>query len=623
MDTGAYVMRLPVWVPTVRVRVTTAALVLAWLAVWRMPFALGMSQESEVFAGSVLSIILAAALFLLFRHAFSCADRRLKLIVYPIGFLFSGFTLVGKQLEASASLADFSIVTVLEGSFSLLLFTVVYGAGLLLIFQGMQKLAQPKPPGEKESLVSRIFGNFFVVFALMVLCWLPAWLSFWPGIFNLDSGTQLYTYLDWVHSTHHPLLHTLFLGYCIMLGVELTAEGSAAVGLAIYSVVQLTMMAGIVAYACSWLRRKAAPVVARIMVIVLFALFPSYAIWSFSALKDVLFGGLVLLFVIQLIDLWQDQETLLRSPLRIVRFIVIAVLMMLMRNNGIYALVLFMPFAVVLAKGARIRITALLAGCAALYLLANGALIWATEATQPCKIEMLSIPLQQIARTLRDHPDELALDTENVLDTLYDINITEIYAPQVADPLKWAADYDEVDDNLPQLISLWARMGIRNPISYLEAFLIQNLPYYLPGSEMVYKIDSSVIQIDLYYIEEHCFLPTMRTFYENYSNTLSAFGLPGVRLLSDTAFFVWLCIAGVGYALYLRQRQWLPGFVFLLGIWCTCLVGPVAITRYMLGFFYAIPVLFAAMLAHAKNVVPKQLINQTQPANDVTQNVIR
>ena len=148
MDTGAYVMRLPVWVPTVRIRVTTAALVLAWLAVWRMPYALGMSQESEVFAGSVLSIILAAALFLLFRHAFSCADRRLQLIVYPIGFLFSGFTLVGKQLEASASLADFSIVTVLEGSFSLLLFTVVYGAGLLLIFQGMLKLAQPKPPSE-------------------------------------------------------------------------------------------------------------------------------------------------------------------------------------------------------------------------------------------------------------------------------------------------------------------------------------------------------------------------------------------------------------------------------------------------------------------------------------------
>ena len=39
------------------------------------------------------------------------------------------------------------------------------------------------------------------------------------------------------------------------------------------------------------------------------------------------------------------------------------------------------------------------------------------------------------------------------------------------------------------------------------------------------------------------------------------------------------------------------GLWFLLALWGTCLVGPIAIIRYMLGIFYTLPVLLAAMLA--------------------------
>ena len=40
----------------------------------------------------------------------------------------------------------------------------------------------------------------------------------------------------------------------------------------------------------------------------------------------------------------------------------------------------------------------------------------------------------------------------------------------------------------------------------------------------------------------------------------------------------------------------MTAFAFLIGIWITCLLGPVALMRYMLGLFYAVPVLLGCLL---------------------------
>ena len=109
----------------------------------------------------------------------------------------------------------------------------------------------------------------------------------------------------------------------------------------------------------------------------------------------------------ELADVWQDGFKALRSPWRIVRLTVITVLMLLMRNNGVYALALLLPFAVAWAKGARLRLGALLLACMALYFGVNTGLKAALEAKDVDRVEMLSIPLQQMARTLQQNPDAL------------------------------------------------------------------------------------------------------------------------------------------------------------------------------------------------------------------------
>ena len=579
-------------------RKQAAALMLSLLAGWRLPDALGLGAASPVIVGQGISFVLVAALYYLFRAAFRCGDQRLKRISYGIGLIFAAFTVIGEKLDLSGSLDAFSWGGLLDGLFLTGLFAVVYGAALLLIFRGVEGRRQRAIVDKPESLLSRVLGNGLVLTVFFMLCWLPVWLAFWPGSFSYDSVTQFYTYMDWMHSSHHPLLHTLLLGFLMFLGIDNTADGSAAVGLAVYSVVQMLLMAGMMAYACHWLRRKKAPVYIRVFITLFFALFPFYSLWSFNAQKDVLFGGLVMLLSLELIDVWENGYALLRSPLRIVKFVLISVLMMLMRNNGVYALVLVLPFAVIWAKGARLRVLALLVGCIAAYFLANHALVLVTEAEPGETVEMMSIPLQQIARTLRDFPEAAEEDEDAVLETLYgDLEYVSYYEPIISDPVKWAMDSELLDENMPDLLSLWARLAPKYLKSYAEAFLVQNLPYFLPGAEKHYFFDVRIVQIDIFPIEAHSYIPELRPLYETYDQTLTFLGLPWVRPLSDTAVYVWLCIAGFGFALYRKERKWLAGFGLLLGVWATCLLGPGGIVRYMLCFFYAVPVILAAMLA--------------------------
>ena len=514
-------------------------------------------------------------------------DRRLLISALVPAAFFALMTVLGGDLQANGVLHRPLGQSVLL----LAAWLLVYGAGMVGLLTETNRVRQL--PVKQEGWFGRITGSFGFAFALLIACWLPVWLAFWPGTFSPDSITQFYAYYNGDHSSHHPLLHTLLLGSLMTLGIDSHPEAYATWGLALYCGVQLVITAGCMAYGISWMKLRGVPVWARLIVLGLFALNPFYAPWSFYAQKDVLFGALVLVFCLQLADLWSFGM----KPLRLIGFVLTAVLMMLFRNNGIYALALLLPFAVWWARGMRIRMAALLAGCMALYLAANAGLMYVLYAAEGSKVEILSIPLQQIARTLREDPSAREMDEDGVLDTLFgEADMIELYNEQIADPLKWNVDYDLLDENIPALLRLWAKMGVRHFGVYAEAFLAQNLPYLLPYSDMLQTFDFGVQQIDWFPIEETSYLPALRAAYETYEQELAFAGIPGTALLCHPACYVWLAAAGFACACFQRRRGLMTAFGFLLAVWLTCLLGPVAIMRYLLGLYAAVPVLWGALM---------------------------
>jgi len=571
-----------------------AAVLAAALAAWRLPDVVTMSSNPWVFWPLVVALF--AVFAVVFLIAFALRDRRLAWISYPVGFLFACFTVLGKPISQNHALPT-GMAWVLPGMLlSVAVFTALFGAVILLTYRAaLRWLSRPAKPPAKESGVSRLIGNWLFAFLVLLLCWAPVWLAFYPGTFRYDADTQFYSYMDGMLTTHHPLLHTLLMSWLLDWGNTLD---SLTLGVAMYDSLQLTLTAAILAYACVWLRRRGAPTALRVAVLALFALLPLYPLWAFSATKDVLFGGFVLLLCLQMVDLWRDGAVWFRSPVRVGLFALTAVLMMLLRNNGVYAFCLALPFAVLIAKGRRARTALLFAVCVALYLGANQLLITACDAEGGSAVEMLSIPLQQTMRAAtRGTVSEDDREKLSELFWEYDGDWADLYTPLCADNVKWNLDEDVLSADPGGYLALWARVGRQNPKLYLEAFLEQNLPYFYPGAKMEYNIVLGQLPMDLYTLEEHSLLPGLKPFYQAYDKTLTVFGLPGTQFLSDNAVMVWLTLLLTGFALYRKQRGTVIAALFLLAIWCTCLMGPIAVMRYLLGFFYTTPVLLAAAFA--------------------------
>ncbi len=573
--------------------------IIAFLSAWKLQTMLGMSSDTFLIESNALWFVLMIAFFFLLRQAFACQDKRLGVVSYVVGFVFSTCVSIGTPLQQNGAYLPMSWQEIASAVMVWVLAGILFGAAVLLVYQGMLRLNASKLP-QKESRFSKITGNVFVLFAFFMVCWIPVWLAFWPGAFSSDSVTQFWMYYNQDFSTHHPLLHTLFLGVCVMFGMEHSIDGSISFGLGIYSVIQVALMAGIFAYACHWLRKQKAALWARIAVTLFFGLFPFYSFWVFNSQKDILFGGLTLLFLLQMVNLWQGENKGWRFIVRMVILVIISALMMLLRNNGMYALILAMPLIILWLKGTRIWITVAICASIGLALGCNQLMIATLDAEVPCKIELLSVPLQQIARTLRDYPEAIEEDTDEVILTLYGEGITPdlFYHEQISDPVRWQAYYSQVDDNLGDLFSLWIRMGLKYPQSYLEAFFVQNLPYYLPGSDMLYNFmpEVKVNELEIFPVEIYSYFPELKEDFLSYHETLTFYDIPGVTILTDVGFYVWLSFIGFGYAWYKKQKHWMACFAFLFAIWISCLAGPVAIMRYMLSFYYAIPILLVVLI---------------------------
>ena len=93
----------------------------------------------------------------------------------------------------------------------------------------------------ESSRVRRPAWQIWIFYSLLIcFCWLPIFLAYYPSVFAYDAEGQLYQVLASDYSTHHPLLHTLFLGAFFRLGIAL---GSCSVGMAVHSAVQMALMA--------------------------------------------------------------------------------------------------------------------------------------------------------------------------------------------------------------------------------------------------------------------------------------------------------------------------------------------------------------------------------------------
>jgi hypothetical protein len=458
---------------------------------------------------------------------------------------------------------------------------------------------------------------FWCAFAVIMLGFLIPFATYYPAIMAYDVIPQLDQIKLSGYTTHHPLIHTLFLAGCLKAGELLPFVSNAdRAGLAIYSLLQMSFMAGAFSYVYVFLRKRNVNFYICCFYVLCVAFFPTHGMLAVSITKDSLYAVLVMLFTVMVYEAVTMHSL---STRWLAAYLAVTVLLLLFRNNSIYAWILFLiVYAVAMRKNRNYKkmmgthIASFL-----LYFIINLCLVQLSGATSATYArEMLSVPTQQIARVIEYHGDELSAEDYEKIEKVWGEDNLPEYVPAIADRSKRDISGDR--EELETLAGLWADLGLRYPGEYVKAFLLKSKGMWYLGDTSylfdVYSYAKGYLQITypsdqqeymdalLPGYHRHQKLQLLQAFYRYFaaSDVLWRY-IPVLALVMQPAFYCWLLFYYAVICIGMKRYQRLVPVIYLAALCGTLLLGPCVLVRYVYPIMLSVTVLVLADLGHKTN----------------------
>lgn len=512
-------------------------------------------------------------------------ERRLQGYAAVFGFGLSLCLLLGQRMERIGSVGGGGMLWLLLSALCL-----APAAGSLFA-AGIHFVRTPRA----ESAAKWSDRRFFLMSLLVIfLGWLVIFLSLYPGVFAYDALNQLVQGVDAPYSKHHPLLHTLMMNAFIRWGQSI---GNANLGIAVNALVQMLLMGLSAAYGLTVIRREGCPRTVYLAALAVLTLLPIHGTMAVSTAKDPLFAAAVLWTAALLFEGMRVRTPSVRWWLCL---LLATALTCLTRNNGLYALAVLLVLGLMLCRRHALRcLCAVLAGIV-LSFGVNAGLDAALQPKSGKSREMLSVPIQQMARVATLHPE---WQQDEDFQALFQGELE--YEPLISDPAK---EIFRTDGETPisQVIRLWLRMLRAHPDEYVDAFLLLTRGWWDIADlthSTIYGDWAGYMQLNVFGgqgVERKPLLPFMAGFYENLLQLNGYQQIPVLSLLFSPALWIWFMLFTCMAALYTRRREALLPALLLLGVTATIMLGPCAIMRYAYPVMFGTPVVFGMLCAREK-----------------------
>lgn len=460
-------------------------------------------------------------------------------------------------------------------------------------------------------------------FVLILLCYLPCYLAYYPGICAYDTSIQLEQIVKSAYIDHHPIAHTLLLRGAIELGEAVF--GSSNTGIALYMAAQMAFLAAAFAYGIAMLfhfnvKRK------WIFAVWLYAMiYPFHWYMSITTTKDTLFSAFFLLQAVSLCGLLRGESERKNRVCHAAVFLAATIGMILFRNNGKYAmlvLLFFLVCALVFGKKER-RTWGKITGCALLGFLAGNlvlsALFQATGAVSGDKREMLSVPIQQLARCMIYHggvgvvPEDdntLTAEEKNIINEFILYEAYKNYRPEISDPVKGSTNTYVVRYRAKEFLSTYLSLLIRYPGDYINAVLALDAGYFSPGDVSHASINTSDSIEGLGYIQtvwaeekmeavgvyKDSKWDSLHEKLEKWANENGCLKLPVLKYLFVPGTYLWLYLLAALTLTVRKKYRYLLPFSLVLGYYVTLVLGPAVQLRYIYPLMIVLPFLVLLLL---------------------------
>jgi hypothetical protein len=390
----------------------------------------------------------------------------------------------------------------------------------------------------------------------------------------------------------HPIIFTAFISIFIHIGLLF---GSLEFGAILFSLAQSAILAMIFAQIIVWMRREKISRGAIITTLLFYAILPINAIAGIIMWKDILFAGFGLLFLLLLRQLYVEKDEFFTNK-NIFYFISFAFLFCTWRTNGIYAYVLFSILIIAINHKTFFKTKYLLVLLSPILLFIIYSALSSIISISTSKVEAMSVPLQQIARTVKYHSASISEEDRNTINEILPLEqLSEKYNPNLSDPVKSSFNTKAFNENKEKYIKLWFKLFMEHKKTYSAAFLYNaygyTYPFYPSSTTTDIVLDNA----------SHFNAP------EGYSDSAYNYGsklavgkyrdliMSTMPLLRNIGFYTCIILLGAYVAIIRRRRELTGVFIILLSLFITTILGPVnGEFRYLYLFVIATPFIIGA-----------------------------
>ncbi|MBD5505101.1 MAG: hypothetical protein HDR09_15565 [Lachnospiraceae bacterium] len=592
----------------IKLKLSTVAFLIATAGTLCFPQVLNLKENTLGFTNSIFAVFVwLLCLYAVNRslQTINLKDKRGWIIAGILSFLFTTAMLFGVRLDAvgNVDFKDWRLwisLPVLTCLFTILV------RKFWDFLSGMEnrkkRLAEHiKMPGVPKKTAEYVN---ILMFLFMLLCWLPVLLAVYPGFFVYDAQEEWLQVASRTFTTHHPLVHVLMLGGIICAVHKVT--GSYNLGIACYMVVQMMVVSGVFTYLLSFMRKKKVSKAVRLISLFYFAFFPVIVMFTLCSAKDALFTAALLLLLLALLDMGSDEKVFFASKGKMIFFILCAIAMMLFRKNGVYAFAAMVPILLLYHKKNLKKLAVMLTVIFLSYFVINIGLTVVFHAEGGENQEILTVPIQQLARTYKFNREVFEEEDIAALHEVLPEEALVLYNPKLSDPVKVHFQNEVFAADKSKYAGLWVRIGFKKPLSYINAWLMNSYGFWYPDTVIDVYSGNTVFTFTYedssyfgYEVEEPGFrdskIPWLNEAYRKLALEISQEKIPIYSMLYSPGGIFW-CIAFVfAYVLYRKKYHVVIPYMMVLLVWLTVILGPTYLPRYVLIFWYGLP-LFAAML---------------------------
>ncbi|MBE6158158.1 MAG: hypothetical protein E7160_05150 [Firmicutes bacterium] len=451
---------------------------------------------------------------------------------------------------------------------------------------------------------------FFSIFILIMVCRLPYVIVYYPGVVNGDTFDQLCQFFfrdsSWsvkmvnlvnenvYLNGHHPVFSTLYMGVFVKIGELVT--GNKGIGLFFYTFTQCVLSSVIFAYMLYYMKKIKVPSLIWIISLIMVCLLPFYASYSIAAIKDTPESLFTLLYVMFLLQIVRDYKSIYENKSMIISFIVVMMLVLLFRNNGLITILFSYPLLVFVYRKNIGKVLLVLFIPLVIFFSFNQVMYRCFDVSKGSKKEMLSVPFQQVARLFNKKGyDAMSKSDKEKLDKFVEYKkMAKFYNPEISDPVKDLYRMDSTDEDFKEFFKVWYKYFKKYPTIYMASFINGTYQYFYPYEtyENIYLIYDYVVTEEFSDIHPVYEFDGYKARFDNLFIILNK--IPIFGLLFKVAFYDFILLMSVIYVIYKKKYKYLIPLMALLSVLLVCLASPLnGAMRYILPIFFSAPIILS------------------------------